>query len=73
MPANRKTNMVSARLDTWMIEGIDILLSDNAANRTDWLKKIVSDALRREGITPAVVYQRRSERASEARTDDSDN
>lgn len=65
MPANRKTNMVSARLDTWMIEGIDILLSDNAANRTDWLKKIVSDALRREGITPAVVYARRSERGSE--------
>lgn len=65
MPANRKTNMVSARLDTWMIEGIDILLESSSANRTDWLKKIVSDALRREGITPAVVYARRSERGSE--------
>lgn len=73
MPANRKTDMVSARLERWMIEGIDILLESSSANRTDWLKKIVSEALRREGITPAVVYARLSERAAQARTDDSDN
>lgn len=60
---NRKTQVVSVRLDRWMVEGIDMLPD---TNRTDYLKELVSADLRRQGINPAVVYARTSRRAAES-------
>lgn len=63
---NRKTKVVSARLDTWMAEGIDIALENaTGASRTDYLKNLVAEDLRRQGITPATVYARRTARGRE--------
>lgn len=63
---NRKTNVVSVRLDKWMAEGIEIALEGApGATRTDYLKQLVAEDLKRQGISPATVYARRTARHRE--------
>lgn len=60
-PVKRKTEMMSARIDQWMIEGIELSLADKEINRTEWLKNVIAEALRKQGITQASVYARRKD------------
>lgn len=57
----RKTEMMSARIDQWMIEGIDYALDGKEITRTEWLKNVIAEALRKQGITQAAVYARRKD------------
>lgn len=58
--ANRKTEMITFRLDRWMVDGIDISLEyKDHITRTDWLKNVIADALVKEGITQAAVRARK--------------
>lgn len=58
---NRKTQVVSMRLDHWMIQAVDELAGSHDT-RTDVLRKIVSDHLRKQGLTPAIMKGRESAR-----------
>jgi hypothetical protein len=54
---NRKTQVVSTRMDRWMVEAIDAA-KDPFETRTDFVKTLVDEALRKRGLTPAIMRSR---------------
>lgn len=62
---NRKTTVVSVRLDKWMVQAIDELAGSHDT-RTDVLKAIVDEVLRKKGLTPAIMRSRHTDPVQES-------
>lgn len=62
---NRKTTVVSTRLDKWIVAALDELAGPDET-RTDMVKTLLDEALRRRGLTPAVIRSRHSEAVQES-------
>lgn len=61
-----KKKFRNVRLDEWMDECIREVSEAQKLDQSEWIRKVLADALAQKGLTQAVYYNRRAVRARKA-------